>query len=300
MINLKGIEDMSDDATDAAAQAGEQQEETQAATPDPVAARGIEAAEKQRLVNTRAKITLTFQVIAPLLNAVNKDDLQDYIINHEKIGAEKQPADKFTRKFANKLVDILDLIEDQGEILRAKMPQGQQQAEDQLVDSAVEGPEGVPVPMIPVQSSHVGYLGYDKESQNLFVTFNDGATFRYGDVPEEVADAFLNADSVGKFYHSDIKNNYESEKIASGRRAGTEAPTEAEVEPTPESAPEDEPGEPEAETAAEIPGAQKPAVPEDEGKDKVAVESEQPEPEVYKPGDDPAEETAKDPVEKAA
>lgn len=60
-------------------------------------------------------------------------------------------------------------------------------------------------------SSQVRVIEY-KEG-HMEVTFNSGAKYRYYNVPKEVWMAAVNAESIGKFLNSEIKNKYKYEKI---------------------------------------------------------------------------------------
>jgi len=68
--------------------------------------------------------------------------------------------------------------------------------------------------MIPVDSSLIKQIGYDGET--LRVQFNDkktgagGKFYDYRDVPENIYDDLLSAESVGKFFHANIKGKYQT------------------------------------------------------------------------------------------
>lgn len=66
--------------------------------------------------------------------------------------------------------------------------------------------------MRPVNSSMIAAIGYDVDSQTLSVEFSKGGTYEYADVPPEEYDALMNAESVGKYFLSHIKPNYEASK----------------------------------------------------------------------------------------
>ena len=65
-----------------------------------------------------------------------------------------------------------------------------------------------------VDSSNVAAIGYDKEAEELHVQFNNGSTYVYRAVPEDVVKDFLNADSKGKFLNEHIKGVYSYERIS--------------------------------------------------------------------------------------
>lgn len=69
------------------------------------------------------------------------------------------------------------------------------------------------IPMHPVESSNISYIGYDYDTQELYITFIKGDTYKYDNVPEQVFKEFLEASSVGKYYISNIRGQYTSNKI---------------------------------------------------------------------------------------
>lgn len=65
-----------------------------------------------------------------------------------------------------------------------------------------------------VDSSNVKYVGYDSDSNKLYVQFMNGDTYVYYDVEPEIWNGLRQADSKGSFLHWFIKvNNYRYEKI---------------------------------------------------------------------------------------
>ncbi len=61
--------------------------------------------------------------------------------------------------------------------------------------------------MHSVTSSNIEEIGYEKGI--LRVRFKNGAEYEYKDVPIEVFENLLHAESVGKTFHQTIKNKYE-------------------------------------------------------------------------------------------
>ena len=51
--------------------------------------------------------------------------------------------------------------------------------------------------LVTVESSMIHAVGYDKEKRILEIVFNTGRTYQYGDVPPEVYEGLLNAESKG-------------------------------------------------------------------------------------------------------
>lgn len=63
------------------------------------------------------------------------------------------------------------------------------------------------IPMTPVESNQVGAVGYDSTTKTLAVTFarGAGAIYHYPGVAQETFDAFMAAESKGKFFGEHIK-----------------------------------------------------------------------------------------------
>lgn len=68
--------------------------------------------------------------------------------------------------------------------------------------------------MIEVVSSNVVAVGY--EDNNLYVDYKSGS-YVYKDVPEEIYNALLNAESKGKFMWAKVKGKYDYCKIEGER-----------------------------------------------------------------------------------
>ena len=65
----------------------------------------------------------------------------------------------------------------------------------------------------PVESSAVKAVGYDANSQTLFVQLTSSdEVYAYEKVPADVYSEFLKAPSKGRFYIGKIKGQYESKK----------------------------------------------------------------------------------------
>lgn len=62
--------------------------------------------------------------------------------------------------------------------------------------------------MIPLASSNLSGYEYDEASQTLSIRFQSGRTYRYGSVPQDVADGLGSADSPGRYFNANIKNNF--------------------------------------------------------------------------------------------
>ena len=66
--------------------------------------------------------------------------------------------------------------------------------------------------MIPVSSTNLIAVGYDRSSQTLVVQFHNGA-YSYDGVPASVYEGLLNAPSKGQYHHAYIKNSYPYKRV---------------------------------------------------------------------------------------
>ena len=66
---------------------------------------------------------------------------------------------------------------------------------------------------IPVQSSNVAEVGYEKDSMVLEVLFHSGSAYQYFDVPEALFSEMLQAESIGRFLNEHIKDSYRYVKL---------------------------------------------------------------------------------------
>jgi len=62
--------------------------------------------------------------------------------------------------------------------------------------------------MPQVDSEAIREIAYDEASAMLHVRFTDGHWYRYFAVPRAIYDAFLAADSHGRFFHDHIRDRY--------------------------------------------------------------------------------------------
>ena len=58
-----------------------------------------------------------------------------------------------------------------------------------------------------VISSFIDQIGYDDTTEELFVRFKSGSTYKYDNIAEDVYDEFMDAISKGFFFNMNIKNN---------------------------------------------------------------------------------------------
>jgi len=64
---------------------------------------------------------------------------------------------------------------------------------------------------ITVKSNLIDKIAYS--NRTLSVMLKRGEAYNYTKVPRDVAEAFVRAKSKGKFFNSEIKGQYDSERI---------------------------------------------------------------------------------------
>ena len=62
--------------------------------------------------------------------------------------------------------------------------------------------------MVQVESEAIAEIAYDAARSALLVRFVEGDWHNYFDVPVNVYEAFLEADSHGRFFHRHILDHY--------------------------------------------------------------------------------------------
>lgn len=60
----------------------------------------------------------------------------------------------------------------------------------------------------PVVSSSIGAVGYEASAMTLEVEFRDGSVYQYFDVPEAVYQELVGAESVGRYYNQNVREDY--------------------------------------------------------------------------------------------
>ncbi|MBN2178734.1 MAG: KTSC domain-containing protein [Deltaproteobacteria bacterium] len=61
---------------------------------------------------------------------------------------------------------------------------------------------------ISVTSSNLSRVRYDETSQTLEVEFQNGNVYQYFDVPQQVFESLVGAESCGKYLNTNIKGYY--------------------------------------------------------------------------------------------
>lgn len=64
-----------------------------------------------------------------------------------------------------------------------------------------------------IDSSMLQSIGYDANSSTLELEFNSGVIWQYFDFPESSWYEFEAADSHGKFFNREIKNQYSESRV---------------------------------------------------------------------------------------
>ncbi len=82
--------------------------------------------------------------------------------------------------------------------------------------------------MVKVESSNIAEVGYDANSGRLRIRFiSSGALYEYNDVPQNVAEDFMKADSWGSFFHQNIRHQHAGKKIKEPEAVEDEAANDA-------------------------------------------------------------------------
>jgi hypothetical protein len=64
-----------------------------------------------------------------------------------------------------------------------------------------------------VSSSNLASVGYDEATKTLEVEFKKGSTYQYEDVPQSEYERLMDAESVGSYFASNIKDRYTCRKV---------------------------------------------------------------------------------------
>ena len=63
-----------------------------------------------------------------------------------------------------------------------------------------------------VDSSNIDAIGYDEVTETLEIEFRIGV-YQYKNVPEYMYNDLMNADSIGRFFHENIKDVYPYSRV---------------------------------------------------------------------------------------
>lgn len=70
------------------------------------------------------------------------------------------------------------------------------------------------IAMQAVESSNIKSAGYNLGQNILRIEFNGGGVYNYYEVPKDVFEGLVSAESVGKFFHKHIKGRYDYKKAS--------------------------------------------------------------------------------------
>jgi hypothetical protein len=62
------------------------------------------------------------------------------------------------------------------------------------------------VSRVPVTSTHLQSVGYDKVSQTLTIEFRSGEVYEYQGVPPDIHAELMSAESHGRYFHRQIRD----------------------------------------------------------------------------------------------
>lgn len=66
---------------------------------------------------------------------------------------------------------------------------------------------------VKVTSSNIKEITYDTDDKSMIITFNNNIQYKYFNVENSIFEEFIDAESVGKYFITEIKGKYESQKI---------------------------------------------------------------------------------------
>lgn len=70
------------------------------------------------------------------------------------------------------------------------------------------------IPLTPIEgSSQIAAAGHDPATGTLAVRFHTGTVYQYQDVPAEVAEGLLSAQSKGRYFGAEIRGKFEYSKV---------------------------------------------------------------------------------------
>ncbi len=133
---------------------------------------------------------------------------------------------KLSRLYLSSIVAIahsgeyLQLLIDRGnelELLEIPAPveayEGLEELNQIVADSLALPTIDEAIAMLPVESSMANAVGYDSDEEVLQVEFNNGATYQYQNVDDQIWDGLYKTESIGKFFNSEIKGKYQYQRL---------------------------------------------------------------------------------------
>lgn len=64
-----------------------------------------------------------------------------------------------------------------------------------------------------VESSNLASVGYDEKTKTLEIQFHSGGIYEYRDVEKKIYDELMNADSHGRYFIYNIKDEYDCRRL---------------------------------------------------------------------------------------
>lgn len=143
-----------------------------------------------------------------VLNYCRKPKSRDEIF--EKIGLYKN-----TKNFQNHIKPLIDLGWLYFTIPNKLTSRDQKYYTTDLgkkLLTIVSGDHNSGIKRIPVASSNIAAVGYDKEAQILEIEFHHGAIYQYVDVPEKVYEELMSSPSQGAYFMNELKDKFKYQK----------------------------------------------------------------------------------------
>jgi hypothetical protein len=72
----------------------------------------------------------------------------------------------------------------------------------------------------PVQSTTMRSVGYEAKSKVLEIEFESGVVYQYLEVPGAVVEALRRAESRGRYFNQEIREDYECVLVGARQRTG--------------------------------------------------------------------------------
>lgn len=78
------------------------------------------------------------------------------------------------------------------------------------------------ITLIPCASSHIKAHGFDPDADTLRIEFVSGKTFDYSGVDAAKYGRFCASDSLGKFFHAEIKGQHQATPVTAAAADDTQ------------------------------------------------------------------------------
>lgn len=75
------------------------------------------------------------------------------------------------------------------------------------------------IPLKAVTSSQIEAIGYDAPTNTLAIKFKTGGLYHYADYPQKHWDQFSAAESVGSFFHKNIRGQFTHTRLGEKQAA---------------------------------------------------------------------------------